>query len=185
MALPARRGAHHHDGRPVERWAQEDQREARRQAERQKIFTTTRRSAHRATSSTQIAGEGRRGSSRRRTSSRSSPPSATTSSSKLENISLGYCPGPKESFPYFGLDWQPKIPKIQQVVLEEFDRNAYYQPVARVDRCTSCHAAIDKPGFEDQPNPWKTHPKREALPRQAPDRTSSAARRATTATAPR
>ena len=67
---------------------------------------------------------------------------------KLENISLGYLPGPKETFPYFGLDWQPKIPKIQQVVLEEFDRNNYFQPVARVDRCTSCHAAIDKPGFE-------------------------------------
>jgi mono/diheme cytochrome c family protein len=80
---------------------------------------------------------------------------------KLENVALGYLPGPKETFPYFGLDWQPKIPKIQQVVLEEYDRNNYFQPVARVDRCTSCHAAIDKPGFEDQPNPWKTHPKRE------------------------
>jgi len=80
---------------------------------------------------------------------------------KLEGISLGYLPGPKESFPFFGMDWQPKIPKIQQVVLEEYDRNNYFQPVARVDRCTSCHAAINKPGFEDQPNPWKTHPRRE------------------------
>jgi mono/diheme cytochrome c family protein len=79
---------------------------------------------------------------------------------KLETVALGYFPGPKDEFPFFGLDWQPKIPKIQQVVLEEFDRNAYKQPVARVERCTSCHAAIDKPGFEDQPNPWKTHPKR-------------------------
>jgi mono/diheme cytochrome c family protein len=80
---------------------------------------------------------------------------------KLETVALGYLPGPKEEFPYFGLDWQPKIPKIQQIVLEEYDRNAYFQPVARVDRCTSCHAAIDKPGFEEQPNPAKTHPKRE------------------------
>lgn len=80
---------------------------------------------------------------------------------KLENVSLGYFPGPKDTFPYFGSDWQPKIPKIQQVVLEEFDRNNYFQPVARVDRCTSCHSAIDKPGFEDQPNPWKTHPQRD------------------------
>jgi mono/diheme cytochrome c family protein len=80
---------------------------------------------------------------------------------KLETVSLGRLPGPTEHFPYFGFDWQPKIPKIQQVVLEEYDRNAYFQPVARVDRCTSCHAAIDKPGFEDQPNPWKTHPSRE------------------------
>jgi mono/diheme cytochrome c family protein len=82
---------------------------------------------------------------------------------KLENISLGYFPGPKESFPFFGSDWQPKIPKIQQVVLNEFDRNNFDQPIARVDRCTSCHAGIDKPGFEDQPNPWKTHPHRDTL----------------------
>ncbi len=54
----------------------------------------------------------------------------------------------------------PKIPKIEQVVLNEFDRNAYNQPVARVDRCTSCHAGINKDGFEDLPNPYKTHPDR-------------------------
>lgn len=54
----------------------------------------------------------------------------------------------------------PKIPKIEQVVLEEFDRNAYNQPVARVDRCTSCHAGINKDGYEDLPNPYKTHPDR-------------------------
>ena len=54
----------------------------------------------------------------------------------------------------------PKIPKIEQIVLNEFDRNAYNQPVARVDRCTSCHAGINKAGFEDQPHPFKTHPDR-------------------------
>ncbi len=55
----------------------------------------------------------------------------------------------------------PKIPKIEQVVLEEFDRNAYNQPVARVDRCTSCHVGINKPGYEDEPQPFTTHPDRE------------------------
>src|SRR5205823_8170369 len=59
--------------------------------------------------------------------------------------------------------WQPKIPRIQQIVLEEFDRSNFDKPVARVDRCMSCHAGINKPGFEDQPNPWKTHPHRELL----------------------
>ncbi len=54
----------------------------------------------------------------------------------------------------------PKIPKIQQVVLNEFDRNAYDQPIARVDRCTSCHSGINKPGFEDAPQPYTTHPDR-------------------------
>jgi mono/diheme cytochrome c family protein len=82
---------------------------------------------------------------------------------KLEGVSLGYLPGPKATPPFVGFDWQPKIPKIQQVVLEEFDRNNFDKPIARVDRCMSCHAGINKPGFEDQPNPWKTHPKRELL----------------------
>src|SRR3989449_1791076 len=80
---------------------------------------------------------------------------------KLEGVSLGYLPGPKASPPFFGFDWQPKIPKIQQLVLEEFDRNNFGKPIARVDRCMSCHAGINKAGFEDQPNPWKTHPRRE------------------------
>src|SRR5688572_30584285 len=82
---------------------------------------------------------------------------------KLETVSIGRLPGPSASPPFVAVDWQPKIPRIQQVVLEEFDRNAYQQPVARVDRCISCHAGIDKRGFEDQPNPFKTHPRRELL----------------------
>src|SRR5215470_10881281 len=57
----------------------------------------------------------------------------------------------------------PKIPKIQQVVLNEFDRNAYDQPVARVDRCTSCHAGVDKVGFDADPQPFATHPARDVL----------------------
>jgi mono/diheme cytochrome c family protein len=57
----------------------------------------------------------------------------------------------------------PRIPRIEQVVLGEFDRNAFDQPVERVDRCASCHAAIDKAGFEDEPNPFKTHPGRDSL----------------------
>jgi mono/diheme cytochrome c family protein len=82
---------------------------------------------------------------------------------KLEGVSLGYLPGPKSTPPFFGMDWQPKIPKIQQVVLEEFDRNNFDQPVARVDRCMSCHAGINKAGFDDLPNPLRTHPHREQL----------------------
>lgn len=90
---------------------------------------------------------------------------------KLENVSLGKFPGPTTSPPFIKSEWQPKIPKIRQTVLEEFDRNAYDQPVARVDRCTSCHMGINKPGFEDQANPWKTHPKRELfLGKHDPDK---------------
>jgi len=56
-----------------------------------------------------------------------------------------------------------KIAKIQQVSLPEFDRNRFDQPVARVDRCQTCHMAINRPGFEKDPNPFKTHPRREQL----------------------
>ncbi|MEE9567973.1 MAG: hypothetical protein V3W37_01185, partial [Candidatus Binatia bacterium] len=34
-----------------------------------------------------------------------------------------------------------KIPNIKQVVLNEFDRNNFGEPVARVDRCQTCHMA--------------------------------------------
>jgi mono/diheme cytochrome c family protein len=57
----------------------------------------------------------------------------------------------------------PKIPKIQQVSLDEFDRNRFDQPVARVDRCQTCHLAINRAGFEKENNPFKTHPRREIL----------------------
>jgi mono/diheme cytochrome c family protein len=56
-----------------------------------------------------------------------------------------------------------KIPKIQQVSLDEFDRNRFDQPVARVDRCQTCHLAINRPGFEKEPHPFRTHPRREVL----------------------
>ncbi len=56
-----------------------------------------------------------------------------------------------------------RIPEIKQIVLPDFDINNFEEPVARVDRCTSCHIAIDKAGFDDQPNPLKTHPKRDPL----------------------
>ena len=56
-----------------------------------------------------------------------------------------------------------KIPKIRQVVLDEFDRNNFDEPVARVDRCQTCHMAINRPGFEKEPQPFRTHPRREVL----------------------
>ena len=56
-----------------------------------------------------------------------------------------------------------KIPKILQVALDEFDRNWFDQPTSRVDRCQTCHLAINRPGFEKEPHPFKTHPRREVL----------------------
>ncbi|HTM08494.1 MAG TPA: c-type cytochrome, partial [Verrucomicrobiae bacterium] len=56
-----------------------------------------------------------------------------------------------------------KIPNIRQVALNEFDRNNFDQPVARADRCQTCHTAINRPGFENAPQPFRTHPQREVL----------------------
>jgi len=56
-----------------------------------------------------------------------------------------------------------KVPSIKQVVLPEFDRNAFDVPMDRVDRCQSCHLAINRPGFEKEPQPFRTHPRREVL----------------------
>jgi mono/diheme cytochrome c family protein len=51
----------------------------------------------------------------------------------------------------------PKIPKIQQTAIDDFDRNAFDEAIARVDRCQSCHMAADKKGFENAPEPFRTH----------------------------
>jgi mono/diheme cytochrome c family protein len=87
---------------------------------------------------------------------------------KLQTISLGRYPVPTLVPPFVKTEWVPKIPKIQQIVLDEFDRNSFKQPVARVDRCVSCHTGIDKKGFEDAPQPFRTHPNRDTIFRSHP-----------------
>ncbi len=57
----------------------------------------------------------------------------------------------------------PKIPKIQQTSIDDFDRNAFDEAIARVDRCQSCHMGSDKKGFEDAPEPFRTHPNFEQI----------------------
>lgn len=57
----------------------------------------------------------------------------------------------------------PYIPTIKQTVLPDFDHGNFNTLLARVDRCQSCHVGIDRSGFEDQPHPYKTHPRREEL----------------------
>ena len=51
----------------------------------------------------------------------------------------------------------PKIPRIEQVAIDDYDRNAFDEAVSRVDRCQSCHMGIDKRGFEKSPQPFTTH----------------------------
>lgn len=53
--------------------------------------------------------------------------------------------------------------RIKQVVMTNITDDRYFQHVAKVDRCMTCHTFIDKKGFEDQPNPYKTHPKMDLM----------------------
>lgn len=48
--------------------------------------------------------------------------------------------------------------QIQQVVLEDLYDDFYFTKSQKVDRCTTCHLAIDRTGFENAPQPFRTHP---------------------------
>ncbi len=51
--------------------------------------------------------------------------------------------------------------RIQQVVLEDLYDDYHFTKVNKVDRCTTCHLGIDQKGFENAPQPFRTHPKLE------------------------
>lgn len=57
------------------------------------------------------------------------------------------------------IDFLDPTVKIHQVVLDKLADDRYFQKVVKVDRCTTCHVFISESGFEDRPNPFKTHPK--------------------------
>jgi mono/diheme cytochrome c family protein len=56
------------------------------------------------------------------------------------------------------IDFLDPTLKVQQVVLNNITDDRFFQQVPKVDRCMTCHTFIDKKGFEDQSNPFKTHP---------------------------
>jgi cbb3-type cytochrome oxidase cytochrome c subunit len=57
------------------------------------------------------------------------------------------------------LDFLDPTIKIQQIVVNNITDDRYFRQVPKVDRCITCHTFIDKPGFEKEKNPFKTHPK--------------------------
>jgi mono/diheme cytochrome c family protein len=59
------------------------------------------------------------------------------------------------------LDFISPTLRIQQVVLEDLRDDYHFIQVQKVDRCTTCHLGIDQKGFEDAPQPFRTHPKPE------------------------
>ncbi len=57
------------------------------------------------------------------------------------------------------LDFIAPTLKIQQVVLEDIQDDYHFAKVPKVDRCTTCHLGIDQKGYENAPQPFRTHPK--------------------------
>lgn len=56
-----------------------------------------------------------------------------------------------------------RFPEVQQVVMEGMAVNEFKQPILTVDRCMTCHLGIDRPEFENAPQPFRTHPHRDVL----------------------
>ena len=56
------------------------------------------------------------------------------------------------------MDFLDPTIKIRQYVINNSQNDFYFQQMPKIDRCTTCHVFIDKPGYEDQANPYKTHP---------------------------
>ncbi len=57
------------------------------------------------------------------------------------------------------LDFVAPTLKVQQIVLDSLQDDYHFAKVQKVDRCTTCHLGIDQKGFEEAPQPFRTHPK--------------------------
>ena len=51
--------------------------------------------------------------------------------------------------------------KVQQIILPNVVDDVNFIRVPKMDRCQTCHLAIDKKGYEKYPQPFTTHPKLE------------------------
>ncbi len=49
--------------------------------------------------------------------------------------------------------------KINQIIIPDITDDMNFVQMPKVDRCTTCHLGVDKPGFENAPQPHTTHPK--------------------------
>ena len=53
--------------------------------------------------------------------------------------------------------------EVKQVVVGGLQLNEFEQPILRVDRCETCHLGTDRAGFEEAPQPFRSHPNRLAI----------------------
>lgn len=61
------------------------------------------------------------------------------------------------------IDFMDPTIKIKQYVIQNSTNDFYFTQMPKIDRCTTCHVFIDKPGYEEQQNPYKTHPRIDTL----------------------
>ena len=59
------------------------------------------------------------------------------------------------------LDFMAPTIKVQQIILPNVVDDVNFIRVPKMDRCQTCHLAIDKKGYEKYPQPYTTHPKLE------------------------
>lgn len=57
------------------------------------------------------------------------------------------------------LDFIAPTLKIQQVVLDDIKEEYHFTKVPKVDRCMTCHLAVDKEGWEKETPPFRSHPR--------------------------
>ena len=56
------------------------------------------------------------------------------------------------------LDFMAPSITIRQVITPNIVDEVNFKRVIKMDRCTTCHLAIDREGFEEYPQPFRTHP---------------------------
>jgi len=56
------------------------------------------------------------------------------------------------------LDFMAPTLKVQQIILPNVVDDVNFKTIPKMDRCTTCHLAIDKKGYEKYPQPFTTHP---------------------------
>lgn len=56
------------------------------------------------------------------------------------------------------LDLSTPNEKIEQVVLKDITNNLIFAQVPKVERCITCHLGTTNPDFENEPQPFRTHP---------------------------
>ena len=66
------------------------------------------------------------------------------------------------------LDFMAPTLKIQQLMLPNVVDDVNFIRVPKMDRCQTCHLAIDKKGYEKYPQPFTTHPDLDLSRRQLP-----------------